>query len=127
MWSAARIDLGLTDEEFLLISPTALGALFDRSMIRRRESRYGFAMVCAEIWNVNNNWDKNPSGFSADNFMPDSESEVNDLSAFADQVRTNTVPMPSAEDLGEYMRRTDPTARQARAVGAAIRGSVHKH
>lgn len=77
-------------------------------------------MICAEVRNTINNWEKNPEGFSADDFMPGGSGDADDFAAFAEEVRRNRIKLPDQEELERYMRRTDYTRRTVAATVAAI-------
>lgn len=65
------MDLGLSDDEFLSMSPAALGLLMRRLEVRDHKSLHGAAMVCAEQWNIARDRNKHPEGFTAAAFLPE--------------------------------------------------------
>ena len=88
------------------MSPVEFGTLVDRSVLLRREQRYGFAMVCAVISNIYNDREKNPDGWSADDFMPGAKSEADDFEEFIAEIQNGCLQIPDGEAVRVYMRNT---------------------
>ena len=80
----ARVDLGLSDEEFLLLAPVSLHALTERLTVRDKKLRYHAAILEAAIYNVNRDSEKRPEPFTANDFMPDESrhSEQDEMKEF---------------------------------------------
>jgi hypothetical protein len=71
LWSIARADLGLSDDEFLEMIPAALELLMRRLEVWDRKALYGAAMICAEQWNIGRDREKHPEPFTAKHFLPE--------------------------------------------------------
>ena len=80
----SRVDLNLSDDEFLLMSPVALHALTERLSVRDKKLRFHAAILEAAIYNVNRETEKHPEPFTADEFMPDESrhSEADEMKEF---------------------------------------------
>jgi hypothetical protein len=62
LWSIARFDLRLGEDEFLCMIPAALELLMRRLQVHDRKQVTGGAMVSAELWN---------EPFTAAHFLPE--------------------------------------------------------
>jgi hypothetical protein len=74
LWSIARVDLGLNEDEFLEMVPAALELLMRRLQMKDRKALHGPAMICAETWNaagMNLNRTTFPDGLAACDFLPE--------------------------------------------------------
>jgi hypothetical protein len=71
LWSIARVDLALSEYEFLSMLPVALELLMRRLMVRDRKQMTPGAMVSAELWNIARDRDKHPEAFNASDFLPE--------------------------------------------------------
>ena len=86
LWAIARVDLGLSDAEFLRLAPVALDALIDRLQVRRDEARWRTAAIRSDIWNVNRDLENNELLTAAD-FMPGAKSQAEKDREFVEMVQ----------------------------------------
>jgi hypothetical protein len=69
-------------------------------------------MICAQIWNTHNDWEKRPEGFTAADFMPGAviQTEEEKLLAFAERVVAGDTfedGAPDAEELDSFRRQVN--------------------
>jgi hypothetical protein len=88
------VDLGLTDAEFLEMSPAALTLLLRRLDVRDRKALHGAAMVNAEQWNIARDRDKHPEAFTPADFLPELPEERDRREA--DEEARRTAPIDPA-------------------------------
>jgi hypothetical protein len=65
------VDLGLSDDEFLEMTPAALTLLMRRLEVRDRKALHGAAMVNAEQWNIARDRNTHPEAFTPADFLPE--------------------------------------------------------
>lgn len=69
LWSSARIEMGLTDDEFWNLAPWQLVEMQDRLQDARDQFYFGHSMVCAAVTNVHIDPEKAPP-YQPAFFMP---------------------------------------------------------
>lgn len=86
--------------------PVALHALLTHATI---EAMTPAALVAAQVWNVNNDWEKNPKGYTVAHFLKPYGQEEDDEAAesaeIARKILNGTLEKPSKEALDEFIAR----------------------
>lgn len=74
MWSLAVYDFGLSNEEFLRLTPAQFYALSKRFDVSRKHGDFGFGLVTSAIYNCHRK--KGKKAFEPSDFMPTYEVKV---------------------------------------------------
>jgi hypothetical protein len=92
--------------------------LFEADEDCRLDRILAAAMICAQIWNTHNNWEKRPEGFTAADFMPGAviQSEEEKLLEFAERVAAGDTFDDGAPDIEELERCRRDIARTFKNV-----------
>lgn len=112
LYARARRRFGLDRAEFLSISPRELYLLLEADEDCDRDRYAAAGLIAAQIWNVNNDWDKRPQGFTAADFMPGAvvKSEQDELAEFAEAVlRGETFDAPDPAEIERCRRELGKT------------------
>lgn len=73
MLTIARVDLGMTEEQFLACSPREFDAFCNRLHTIDRKQQLNAALICSVIANVNRDPKFRPKAFTPEDFMPQAE------------------------------------------------------
>lgn len=108
LWALARVDLGLADVEFLGLTPAALELLLNRGIARDRKVQFHAATIAAAIYNVNNDWEKRPQGWTPADFMPGAgDEEAEDMRTFIEQAERGDPFDVDPGDLAAFKARVE--------------------
>lgn len=73
MWSLARVELGMTREEFLACRPREFDAFCQKLEARERKQRFNAALVCSILAEINRNPKVRTKPFAPAEFMCEPE------------------------------------------------------
>lgn len=73
MWTIARVDLGMSREQFLAATPREFDAFCKRLHTRDQKRQFNAALICSVVANVNRDSKVRYKPFTPQDFMPQPE------------------------------------------------------
>ena len=98
LWAIGRYDLGLTDDEFGVLTPGLLEALLDRKQAESKQDYFRTGLISAAVINTSMAAPKRP--VSALDFVPGEKPKEKDLS-------TMTGEEAEAEILAQFSKKSE--------------------
>ncbi len=84
------------------MAPVALHELMQRALIRDRKAKFNAAMMCASLFNVNNDWKKRPQGWTPLDFMPEVP-QRDEMKEFVLAIERGESVAPTKEEVACFM------------------------